>query len=78
MMRNPARIHMTLALLGQLWVEYPDMRLNQLCQFIASKQTLRTNINHGNDLFMLEDDVFLEQLQIELGKEIKPVDPYFV
>ncbi len=77
-MRNPARIHTTLALLGQLWAEHPDMRLNQLCQFVASKQGKRTGDHHGIDLFALEDDVFLEQLQIELDKEIKPVDPYFV
>jgi len=77
-MRNPARIHTTLGLLEQLWSQYPDMRLNQLCHYVSSQIAHRQGNRLQTDSFMLEDDVFLEQLQIELDKEIKPVDPYFV
>lgn len=65
-----------MSLLTQLWQQYPDMRLNQLCQFVASKRAVRLKISTQDDLFNLEDDGFLEQLQIELGKKVEPVDPY--
>lgn len=77
-MRNPARIGKITSLLTQLWQQYPDMRLNQLCQFVAAKRAQRLGVEPQVDLFHLEDDGFLEQLQIELGKKVEPVDPYHV
>ena len=65
-----------MSLLTQLWQQYPDMRLNQLCHFVASKRAVRLKISTQNDLFNLEDDGFLEQLQMELGKKVESVDPY--
>jgi len=75
-MRNPARMPTILGLLGQLWGKYPDSRLNQLCQYVEAQRAERLGTVSNADLFYLEDDDFLEQLQIELGKEVSPVDPY--
>lgn len=77
-MRNPKRIHKVLELMRLLWTKYPDMRLNQLCAYVSSKISDRTGERIGVDLFMLEDDIFLEQLQIELKMEVTPVDPYHI
>ena len=77
-MRNPARMHTILGLLGQLWGKYPDMRLLQLCQYVEAQRAERLGVQSRTDLFFMEDTEFLEQLQILLDKEIKPVDPYFI
>ena len=75
-MRNPARIPSIMTLLTELWEKYPDSRLSQLCQYVEAKRANRLGTVSKPDLFYLEDDDFLEQLQIELGKEVSPVDPY--
>ena len=77
-MRNPARMHKILGLLAELWGQYPDQRITQLCQYVESTRALRLGIKSRTDIFYLEDDDFLEQLQIILDKEIKPVDPFHV
>jgi hypothetical protein len=77
-MRNPARMHTILGLLGQLWSQHPDTRLLQLCQYVESERAGRLGTEPRGDLFYVEDDEFLEQLQILLDKEIKPVDPFHV
>lgn len=77
-MRNPARMHPLLSLLHELWGKYPDMRLNQLLQMVAAHRAQRLGVEPQVDLFYLEDDALLEQLQIELGKPVRSVDPYHV
>ncbi len=77
-MRNPERMPKILGLLHEVWGQYPDMRLNQLLQMVAAHMAQRLGVEPQVDLFYLEDDALLEQLQIETGREVKPVDPYHV
>jgi hypothetical protein len=63
-------------LLTQLWQQQPDTRLCQLISNVAAKRAQRLGEPIRDDLFYLEDDGFLAQLQIELGKTLEPVDPY--
>ena len=77
-MRNPARMHKILGLVAELWGQHPDTRLMQLCQYVESERAARLGTEPRTDLFYIEDDDFLEQLQILLDKEIKPVDPFHV
>ncbi len=63
-------------LLTQIWQDQPDTRLCQLISNIAAKRANRLGEPVRDDLFYLEDDGFLEQLQIELEQIPKPVDPY--
>ncbi|RLC09420.1 MAG: hypothetical protein DRI24_21815 [Deltaproteobacteria bacterium] len=77
-MRNPNRIYPVVALLTELWAKNPDTRLTQLCQYVEAERAKRLGAESQTDLFYLDDDAFLEQLQILLDKEIKPVDPFFV
>ena len=67
-----------MSLLTELWAKYPDSRLTQVCSYVESTRAERLGVKPRNDLFYLEDDDFLEQLQILLDKEIKPVDPSHV
>jgi hypothetical protein len=67
-----------MSLLTELWAKYPDSRLNQLCQYVEAQRAKRLGTVSQADLFYLEDDDFLEQLQIELEKEVSPVDPYYI
>ena len=77
-MRNPARMHKILGLVAELWGQNPDTRLTQLCQYVEAERAKRLGVESKTDLFYLDDDDFLEQLQIILDKEIKPVDPFHV
>lgn len=77
-MRNPNRIYPVMSLLTELWAKHPDVRLTQLCQYVESERAKRLGVESKSDLFFFEDDEFLQQLQITLGKEEKPVDPYHV
>ena len=77
-MRNPARMHTIMGLLAQLWGKHPDTRLVQLCYYVEAESAKRRGVEPRSDIFYLDDDDFLEQLQILLDKEIKPVDPFFI
>ncbi len=77
-MRNPARMPKIMGLFAILWGQYPDMRFTQLCQYVESKRAERLGVERRPDLFFLEDDEFLEQLQILLDREVKPVDPEYL
>ena len=77
-MRNPARMHKILGLLAELWGKAPDSRLTQVCSYVEATRAERLGIESRTDIFYLDDDEFLEQLQILLDKEIKPVDPFFI
>lgn len=63
-MRNPKRRLKVLGLLAEVWEQHPDMRLNQLLQMIAAHRATRLGVEPQVDLFYLEDDGLLEQLQI--------------
>jgi hypothetical protein len=52
-MRDPARIPVMLAALGELWAKNPDWRLGQLLVNAANRPDL------GRSLFYVEDDVLL-------------------
>ncbi|MCX6318893.1 MAG: DUF1040 family protein [Bacteroidetes bacterium] len=56
-MRNPDRIQPTLDKLAEIWKEHPDFRLGQLIMVIAMTG------EHNPNLFNMEDDVFLRQLE---------------
>lgn len=49
--RTPERIDMILALLKELWVKYPDMRLGQLLTACSA-----------NNLFYMEDDKLADEI----------------
>jgi len=51
-MRDRARIWPTLALVGQIWEQYPDLRLTQLLGWLAD----------GLDPFYLEEDVLRDRI----------------
>lgn len=50
--RNPERIGEVIQKLGEVWSDYPDLRLGQLL-IIASR---------GGNLFSMEDDMLLDGL----------------
>ena len=58
-MRDPQRIEPTLKLLEELWKKYPDMRLGQLIENLASDANL--------DAWTIEDS----ELQQTLNKWLK-------
>ncbi len=65
-MREIERIDRILALIRELWLQYPDFRLNQLMSML-----LRSS--YGKDFFYVED-TFLENKLIdalELNEEAK-------
>jgi hypothetical protein len=64
--------------MAQLWGQFPDTRLTQLCSYVESTRAERLGVESRTDIFYLDDDDFLEQLQILLDKEIKPVDPFHI
>lgn len=55
-MRDPKRMEAVLQKLGELWAKYPDWRLMQL---ICNMQSATRN-----DMFYLEDDRFIEALEL--------------
>ena len=58
-MRNPNRIKPTLDLIEEIWQKYPDMRLGQLIENMATKA--------GGDVWTMEDT----ELQQTLSKWLK-------
>ena len=75
-MRNPKRIDPILKLLGEIWHEYPDLRL---CQIISNAADLyqpqaRCPECCGSDLYHMEDDQIQVGLQKHncIEKEAKP------
>ncbi len=51
-MRDPNRMPVLLMKLQELWEKYPDMRFMQLINNLQTRE--------GNDMFYVEDDMFIE------------------
>ena len=54
-MRDPARIYPFLAKFAELWLTQPDLRFGQIVNNLQCET--------GNDLFYIEDDRYLEELE---------------
>ena len=63
-MRDPNRIGRTLELVRAYWLLYPDLRLGQLVDNVASVLCLPT--------FYMEDDKLMEFLTKELAEAATP------
>ncbi|MGE8287430.1 MAG: hypothetical protein ACN6RG_05695 [Stenotrophomonas sp.] len=62
-MRDPARIDTVLATLRALWETSPDLRLGQLIVIAAAPR------EPVPEIFHIEDDVLLENLEQHLRRE---------
>lgn len=60
--RDPKRIPDFMHYLRLLWERCPDLRFNQLVDFIKSQY------NDNHDMFYVEDEVFLAWVKEELSK----------
>lgn len=65
-MRDPKRIDKVIDKVRKVWKTYPDLRLGQLLENTASWT--------GIDLFYVEDDVLLRELETRQGEACEPDD----
>lgn len=63
-MRDPNRIDNVLAAIGNVWKQYPDLRLGQLL----------SNVYHDPALYYVEDDKLVEEVQNYYDELAKGVD----
>ena len=63
-MRDPDRIDGVLAAVGDVWKQYPDLRLGQLL----------SNVYHDPALYYVEDDKLVEEVQNYYDELTKGVD----
>ncbi len=61
-MRDPKRIDIVLDELRDYWHSHPDYRLGQIVVNIVG----RSGYRERSDIFLMEDDVFLEWLTHEV------------
>ena len=64
-MRDPHRIKLVLEQLEEYWKANPDLRLAQVLCTMQANHARAHKEKIRNDLFYVEDEVFLEQLTIE-------------
>ena len=65
MARDPHRIKLVLEQLEEYWKARPDLRLAQVLTTMQANYARARKEKIRQDLFYVEDEVFLEQLTIE-------------
>lgn len=73
-MREPERIDRILGLIKEIWIKYPDLRFNQLCENLAYTYS-EENDDYGKQYFY---DKYENDKGIQFTKKFVGVDLFYV